>query len=352
MNWRIIGALVSKDYSLFFRNRFFAIVTVLGIVFYLAIYFWVMPKSVDESLDIGLYAPVPLPAFEQIDEEGMKIQVVESEKTLKDAVIEGDYIAGIALPADIRDSLISGQKPKIKVYFASDVPQEYKDAIELLIRELAYEQTGQELAIEVSEEILGPDMMGMQIPPRDRMRPMLAVLLLIFETFGLASLISEEVERRTIQALLVTPVTIKGFFVAKGITGISMAFIQAALFMAIAGGMNQQPLIIVTTLLLGAILVTGIGFIIAALSKDFMAVLAWGMVTLIPMFIPSFGVMFPGSVTDWIKVIPSYYLVDTVHRVANFGAGWGDIWLNLLILFGFDLVLVWIGIMALRRKSR
>ena len=351
MNWRIIGALVSKDYSLFFRNRFYSVVTVLGIVFYIAIYFW-MPKSVDESLSIGFYTPIPLPTIEQADEEGLEIHFADSEGELKDAVIEGDYIAGIVFPADMRETLMAGGKPKVTAYFASDVPLEYKDAIELLIKELIYERTGQELDIEVKEEILGPDMLGMQIPPRDRIRPMLAVLLLIFETFGLATLVSEEVERRTIQALLVTPVSINGFFVSKGITGVSLAFIQAILFMGVTGGMNNQPLTIITTLLLGAIMVTGIGFIIAALSKDFMSVLAWGMVTLIPMFIPSFGVMFPGAVTGWIKYIPSFYLIDTVHRVANFGAGWGDIWTNLLVVAILDLVLVWIGIMLLRRKTR
>lgn len=68
------------------------------------------------------------------------------------------------------------------------------------------------------------------------------------------------------------------------------------------------------------------------------------------MFIPSFGVMFPGAVTGWIKYIPSYYLIDTVHRVANFGAGWGDIWTNLLIVLILDLVFICVGILALRRK--
>ena len=352
MNWRIIGALVAKDLSLFFRNRFFAIVTVLGLVIYLLLYFLVLPQSVDESLDIGLYTPVGFPMFEQIQEEALEIQMVESEELLKEGVTEGQYVAGIALPADIMESFMSGQKPKISVYFASDVPEEIKDAVEVLIRELAYQQTGQALAIEISEEILGPDMMGMQIPPRDRMRPMLAVLLIIFETFGLANLISEEVERGTIHALLVTPVSVNELFIAKGITGISLAFGQGIIFMTIAGGMNQQPLIILVALLLGAVLVTGIGFIIASLGKDFMSVLAWGMVALIPLFIPSFGVMFPGAVTGWVKAIPSYYLIDTVHQVANFGVGWGDIWLNLLILLGFDIALVWIGIIALGRRAR
>ena len=349
MNWRSIRAIVAKDVSLFFRNRFFSIITIFGIVSYIVIYF-VMPSSVDESLEIGLYASVALPAFEQIQEEGLEIQIVETVEVLKEGVVEGEYIAGIALPADIMESFVSGQKPKIGVYFASDAPDEIRDIVEAIIMELAYRQTGQVLAIEVSEEILGPDMMGMQIPPRDRMLPLFAVALLIFETLGLANLISEEAERRTAQALLVTPMTVKDLFVAKGITGVGMAFVQVLLFMAIVGGMNQQPLIMITTLLLGAVLVTGVGFIIAALGKDFMSVMAWGIVIFIILFIPTFGVMFPGTVAGWIRGIPSYYLVDTVHLAANFGAGWGDIWQNLLILLGFDLALVWIGIMALRRK--
>jgi len=351
MSLRIIGALVAKDLSLFFRNRFFALITVLGLVVYIVIYF-IMPKAVDENLEIGLYAPVMLPALEQMQGEGLEIEGVESEELLKEGVTEGQYVAGIALPADIMEGFMSGQKPIISVYFASDVPEEIKTTVEVLIRELAYRQTGQALAIEVTEEILGTDMAGMQIPPRDRMRPLFAVLLIMMETFGMANLISEEVERRTINALLVTPVSVKDLFAAKGITGVSLAFVQAALFMAIIGGMSRQPLIILVALLLGAVLVTGASFIIAALSKSFMSVLGWGMVVLIILFIPAFGIMFPGTVTGWVKAIPSHYLVDTVHRVSNFGAGWGDAWYNLLVLLGFDLALAWIGIMALRRRFR
>ena len=351
MNLRIIGALVAKDLSLFFRNRFFAIITVIGLVFYIVIYF-VMPKSVNENLEIGLYAPVVPPVLEQMQGEGLEIERVESEDLLKEGVTEGRYVAGITLPADIMEGFVSAQKPVISVYFASDVPEEIKTTVEVLIRELAYQQAGQSLAIEVSEEILGPDLAGMQIPPRDRMRPLFAILLIMMETFGMANLISEEVERHTINALLVTPVSVKGLTIAKGITGVSLAFVQAVLLMAIIGGMSQEPLIILTALLLGAVMVTGASFIIAALSKGFMSVLAWGMVILIILFIPAFGIMFPGAVTGWVKIIPSYYLVDTVHRASNFGAGWGDVWYNLGVLLGSGLALGLIGTLALRRRFR
>ncbi|MBA7623667.1 hypothetical protein ES703_31065 [subsurface metagenome] len=351
MNWTIIKALVSKDFFLFFRNRFIGVVTIIGLVFYILFYF-LMPKAVDENLEIGLYAPIELPIFEQVEAEGLVIDAVESEEILKEAVIDGSYVAGIAVPPDAMEMLMSGQVPSITVYVASDVPEEIKDSVTVIIKELAYRQAGQPFPVEINEEVLGADMAGMQVPPRDRMRPLLAVFLIMFETFGLANLIAEELERGTVRALLVTPMSVKELFVAKGIFGIGLAFVQAVFFMAIVGGLNHQPLIILVALLLASMLATAVGFLIGSIAKDFMSVLAWGMIVFIILSIPAFGVMLPGAVTGWIKFIPSYYLVDMVHRVASFGAGWGDIWLNLLILLAFDLAVFWIGILGIRRKTQ
>jgi hypothetical protein len=349
MSWPIVRALIAKDFTLFFRNRFFAFISVLGIAAYIAIYF-VMPASVDEELDIGLYAPVIPPIFEQLQGEGLSIEVVDSVDVLKEAVIEGEYLAGVALPEDIMEKIASGDKVTVDVYFASDTPQELKDAVTNLIEELAYMQSGQALSVEISEEVVGPDMLGQQIPTRDRILPFFAIFIILTETLGLSTLISEEIESRTVQAILITPMTVKGLFLAKGITGVSLAFGQALLFMLATGGLNQQPLIILITLLLASLMVTGIGFLMASAGKDLMSVMAWGLPAIIVLAVPAFGVMFPGTVSDWVKVIPSYYLVDTVHLSANFGLGWGDIWQNLLILLGFDIAFIGLGIIALRRK--
>jgi len=351
MNWRIIGALIAKDFSLFFGNRFFAFMTAFGIIVFFVLYF-IMPSSVDESLDVGLYAPEIPPVFKQLQGEGLKMIEVETKEELKEGVTEDDYTAGIALPADIMEKFDAGEKPIINLYFASDTPDEIVDAVHTVITELSYLQTGQDLAVEISSEILGPDMLGMQIPPRDRMSPLFAILLVMIETIGLASLISEENEKRTIHALLVTPVSVKDIFISKGIIGIGLAFSQAALFLAIVGGLNSGPLIILVALFLGAVLATGVAFLVASLAKDFMSVIGWSMPAFIILTIPAFGILFPGTVSGWIKIIPSYYLADTVHQVARFGSGWSDVWYNLLILLGFDVVIICIGIVALGRKTR
>jgi len=350
MNLSGIRALVAKDFTMFFRNRFFVLMTLLGLVVYAALYF-VMPGSVDETLDIGLYAPAWSPISGDAEQQGLEIHVAHSEDELKDGVKAHDYVAGIVLPADLAERLASGQVPRIDLYFASDAPEETKEALASLIRETIYVHTGQTPAVDFSAQILpGPDMVGKQIPVRDRMRPLFAVLLIVFETYGLATLIAEEVEHRTIQALLVTPVSIKDLFAAKGFTGITLAFGQGVIFMAVVGGLNEQPAIIILALLLAALLVTGVGFLIASLSKDMMSVLAWGVLALVILVIPAMGTLFPGVITGWAKVIPSYYVVDTVDRAANYGAGWPDVWQNLVILAAFSAAFLLAGMMALRRR--
>jgi ABC-2 type transport system permease protein len=350
MNLRAIRALVGKDFTLFFRNRFFALVSLLGLVVYVMLYF-IMPSAVDETMDIGIYAPGWSPISDDVQQQGLEVHVAESREDLEDGVMAHDYVAGIALPADLLEKLASGEKPQIDLYIASDTPEESREAVSSLVRELIYAQTGQPLTVDFTTEVLpGPDMTGKQIPPRDRMRPLLAVLLIVFETYGLATLITEEIEHRTIQALLVTPLSVKDLFAAKGITGITLAFGQGALFIALVGGLDQQPAIIILALLLAALMVTGVGFLIASLAKDMMSVLAWGVLALVILVIPGMGIMFPGVITGWAKAIPSYYVVDTVDQVANYGLGWPDIWQNLVILLAFSAAFLLVGMVALRRR--
>jgi len=351
MNPRIISALVSKDLSLFFRNRFIAVITVLGIVAYLGMYF-AMPGSVNETLEIAFYAPVTPPVFDQMKDSGLELRALESERAVKEAVKKGEYLSGIVLPTELMQKLVAGQKPTINLYFGPDVPVESKEAVEALVTELLYLQSGEQVALSITEHILGPDLVGKQISLRDRIRPMFVVFLVMFETFGLANLITEEVERGTIRALLVTPMSIKDLFVAKGITGICLALSQGVLFMAIVGGMNARPLVMLVALFLGAVLATGVSFIVATMARDFMSVLGWGVIVFIILIIPSMSVLFPGTVSGWIRAIPSYYLIETVHQATNFRANWDQVGNNLLTLLGIDLVLIWVGIAALRRKAR
>jgi ABC-2 type transport system permease protein len=350
MNWHIIRTLVLKDLRLYFRNRFFAFITILALVFYAVIYF-IMPTTVDDTLEIGVYAPtIPQAFIDQLEEAKLIITPTASQEALIAAMENSDYNVGVVLSEDLMATLAAGQKGQIEIFFTSDFPVELQDIYVILFTEFAYNMAGQELSVDAKEEVLGVDLSGTPIPVRDQMLPLFAILILMMEVMGLASLISTEVEAGTLRALLTTALTIGGLFTAKGIMGVGLAFGQAVFVMAVTGGLSQQPWLILVTLLLGSLLVTGIAFMISSVARDMMSVMGWGFLALLVFTIPTFSILIPGLVSEWIKVIPSYYLVDTVYQAANFDVSWGDMGPNLLILLAFAVVFFALGIVILRRK--
>jgi ABC-2 type transport system permease protein len=350
MNMRVIKALLKKDSSLFINNRFYLLITVVGIVFYIGAYF-VLPAHSNETLKMAMYAPEVPPAFSQfVDHQGIDIELFTDRTSLQQAVLDGRFQTAIALPSDIIESWARGEKPQITFYYSADAPVEMKQAVISLIEELSIAQTGQSLNFNITQEILGMDMIGQQIPLRDRLRPLLAVFILLVEIMTLASLISTEIEQGTARALLITPLRISDLFMAKGILGVGLAMAQAVLFMLIAGGFANNPLIVLVTLVLGSFMVVGAAFLLASTTRDVNAVTGWGLLVLIILAIPGFGAAIPGLLSGWAKLIPSYYLTETINRVSNYGLGWQAVWLNLVVLAVITAFLVWGGMLALRRR--
>ena len=350
MNTRIIIALLKKDITLFVNNRFYLLLTAIGLICYIGLYF-VLPSNVNEKLSLAMYAPEIPPAFDQLaSQPGTAVHLFSSEKALKQSILNGDYQAGIALQSDIMEIWNQGGIPEITVYYNSGAPPEVSAAVIALVKELSYAQTGHLLQFETTEQVLGNDLIGAQIPLRDRTRPLLVVFILIMETLSVASLIAVEIEQGTIRAILTTPLRVSDLFLAKGILGVGLALAQGVLFMALVGGFNHQPLLMLTILLIGSLMVVGIGFFLASVTRDVMSVTGWGTLVLVLLAIPGIGMVIPGLISGWVKVIPSYYLTDAVSRIANYGAGWSDLISNIGVLAGFSVIMFWGGMVILRRR--
>ncbi len=352
MNSRIILALLRHDLVMFFSNRFIAVITLLALVAYAALYF-LMPADLDEQFQLALYAPnFPQAMLQELADEGLEITFLPTEAALQEAVLAGDEMVGAALPPDFVAALLRGDQPAITIYYAAAIQPEFRAAYRLFFEEFAFMLGGQPLDIEVTEEVLGVDRGGEQTAYRDRLLPLLVVFMLAAEIFGLASLIAAEISTGTLRALLVTPLRVEGLFVAKGTLGVSLGFVQAVFLLAVTGGLHHQPLIVLLLLFLGSTLVTGIGFLIAAVSRDVMSTVAWGALPMIVLSLPAFTILFPGTTTGWIRIIPTYYLVEPLYQLLNEGAGWGDVGYYLLILTVLSLAFLIVGVIVLKSKFR
>ncbi len=351
---RMIVALVQKDVKLFFRNQFFALITLLGLAFYLLVYF-MLPSTVEERLPFavhvegvagGLTGALPLGEGELSD--GLTIVTFDSKEALIAAVEKGDYLAGLVLPADALAAVRRAEPISLSLYYAPTTPSEVRDALNSVLTAGFNSLAGVSGVTRVTEVLGQP--VDTPIPLRDRMLPTLVLTILAVEIMGLATLIVEEVEHRTAQAVLITPLGTPQFFASKAVMGIGLAFVQVFVIVAIAGKLAADPLLITLTLLIGCLLITGIGFLIAALSRDMMSVIGWGMLALIVLALPSFTLIFPSIGSGWMTYIPSYYLVDTLHRTINFSASLGDVAPNLLALLIIGGGTLVIGSVTLRRR--
>ncbi len=223
------------------------------------------------------------------------------------------------------------------------------------MRELAFAVAGAELPVSTPDPdqvfvVLGEDRVGDQVTARESFRPVFVFLILLMEMFVMASLIAKEIQDRTVTAVLVTPATVGDVLTAKGIAGALSGMAQAVIVLVAIDSLSPQPLLILTLVLLGAVMISGTAMLAGSTGKDFMSTLFYGMVYMIPLMIPAFAALFPGTASAWIQALPSYPLVDGLVDVGTYGAGWGDTLGELGALVAWCVALFAAGWVVLKRK--
>lgn len=356
MTRSLVGAIVRKDVREFSRNRFFVFVTLLGLVVWVAV-FWFLPDQVDETVRIGISPSdlgAILPTGEETEALGLAVVLYGSEVELRAAVVEGgdDIVAGIAFPAGFLAPATEEEIPRVQILVPAGLPPEIQLLLEGSVSEIAFAISGIPPPVDLATTavVLGTDRAGAQISLQQQMRPLLLIMILMMETLALASLVAVEVQQRTVLAVLATPVRIIDFLSAKGILGVAMAFSEAALLGILIGAFTVNAPAIIVILLLGAVLVTGFGMIAGSYGRDFVGTLMVSMLFVIPLMIPAFAALFPGSVPLWVKILPTYGLVEAMIRVSVDGAGWGQILPALFLLAAWGVATFAAGVFILRRR--
>jgi ABC-2 type transport system permease protein len=402
----IVGALLKKELRAYSRDAIWLLLTLLVLVA-IPIAFLFLPDSVDESLTLGVAPPVSslvedaretlkgmgatdeqLAELDEADfaeeQEGLLLIEFETEEELQQ-VISGELEAwqaedgtlilrdreagdekpddaeelnvtiGIAFPPTFISDVAAGRDDvAVTVYSDADVPEEIQGAMESFVREAGYQLAGQELPVTLPEDefiILGEDRAGDQVSLQDKFRPLVIFMVLLMETFSMASLVSTEVLQRTVTAVLVTPARLGDFLFAKTVFGTFMSLGQALFVLVIIGGLTGQNWsIVLTILLMGSIMFTGIALFVGASGKDFMGQLFYTMLLTVPLLIPTFSVLFPGTAATWVRVLPTYPIIDTLYAAMTYGTTWADSAQELAYAAFWLVVLYGAGLIALRRK--
>lgn len=403
---QIVGALLKKEFIAYSRDKLYLFLTGMVLIM-IVVLFWVVPDSVDEQISLAVSPPIAtlvddaretlmamgateeqLAELDRADlaesEEGLTLIEFDSADDLR-GVVEGDLEAwrtdagelvlrdraagedrpenaerltldiGIAFPETFITDVATGREDiEVTVYSDAAVPDEIQGAMRSFVREAGYQLAGRELPVVMPDDdsiVLGTDRAGDQVSLRDRLIPMMAFLILLMETFSMSSLISTEVLQRTATAILVTPARIGDFLAAKTIFGTGLALTQGLIVLALVGAFTATNWsILLVTMLLGAMMFTGIAMVVGSAGKDFMGQLFYSMLFIIPLMIPTFSVLFPGAAAPWVQAMPTYPVINTLVEASIYGAGWADVWMQLGYALAWVVAIYGAGLFALKRK--
>jgi ABC-2 type transport system permease protein len=358
-----IFAIVRKDLAQILRNRFVAVISVMVIVIFAVIYY-LLPSSVNEVFKMGFHLEISEEAAAELGLEGGKDEIAarlseagkegtegglelvwaDSPTELERMVLDEEVSAGVSFD-------VSGQRPDLVLYVSSKTPDEVTQAGEAIASEIGYALIGYQLPADFKATVIGPDMAGQQIPMKDRLRVILLAFVFLLELFSLGNLLMEEIQRETAVALLVTPVTLRDFISAKAITGILNTFVLGFLMALLLGAISADTwLAIIVLLLLGAALMVGLAFIVGAVSRDFISMAMIAMIPFVVLVIPGFMVIYPGFDSPVLKAIPTYWLLEPLNGVLNYGMRLSEYTASLFYLALFIVGFFALGFVILRRR--
>ena len=139
MNSRVIKALLKKDSRLFLNNRFYLLITVVGIIFYIGAYF-VLPAHSNETLKNSTCTPLRSPRLFRsllIIKELISNYLLIKHLCNKLFWMENFKLGLLCRQTSWKDGP-RGEKPQITFYYSAATPVETKQAVISLIEELSY----------------------------------------------------------------------------------------------------------------------------------------------------------------------------------------------------------------------
>lgn len=330
MSIKRIAVLVSKEFRYGSKNTIFFFAVIVPVALSLFI-----------SLLVGtLFAGRPrlgvadLGASQLVENlsvlDYITLREYDSPGSLREDVARGALDMGLVLPATFDDQLQAGETPTLDVYTWGESLLKHRTALGATLVRESITLAGYDTLIETNTILLGEEA---SVPWDVRLFPLVVIMTVVLGgTMVPATFVVQEKLQRTLQALLVTPVSMGEALAAKGIAGVIISLVMGVIILTLNGAWGGQPLTLLVLLILSAMMASAGGIILGLLVKDFTTMFTVIKSIGILLYAPAIIYIFP-EVPAWIsRVFPTYYMIGPIVEVSLNNASWGEIYLDVIIL--------------------
>ena len=303
-----------------------------------------------EKPDLGIYDQ----GYSQIVAQAQALDSIntklyDSRDDLIQATSDGAVDIGLVLPPGFDDSVTQGETVTVEGFVWGESLAKSRTIIPVAFADLVRELAGQEVPVEIESVSLGEDT---GVPWNERLLPLLIFFAVFFSGVMLPSTsLIDEKQKRTLQALIITPASVGEIFTSKALVGILLSVFLGVAVLLLNGAFGAHWLLLLLVLFFSAVMAVEVGLIAGVLIKDITTLFTVWKSSGIVLAAPVFIYLFP-QIPEWVgQIFPTYYTLQPVVTLSLQGGGWPDISTNFFILLGIDIALIGVIILALR-KSR
>jgi ABC-2 type transport system permease protein len=279
---------------------------------------------------------------------GIAVDVLGSEAALRQKVRANDLDAGLVLETGFDAALRAGQRPALPFYIGGESLASNRVMLAVTTLDLVRAIEGKPTPANVVVDDLGAATLSLSA----RLVPLIVMYALIMAgVFLTAFAVVDEREKRTLDALLVTPVRLSEVLLAKALLGFAVAVAMALVTLALNGVLGASPAGLLLSVAVAALVATAIGLVFATGARNVQMLFALTKGTGFLIVAPVVFYLFPDW-PQWVaKLFPTYWIIDPIYRLAIRGDALGDVWSELLVALAIAACLGGVVVALARRMQ-
>ena len=347
MSLRRIGVLLGKEFIHGPRSFIFiwAIIAPLAFTLVATLAFGTL---FTDNAKLGIYDRDDSQLISMSQElDSIATKTYDSADSLRQATENGTVDMGIILPVDFDASVQQGETVTVEAYIWGESLAKHRTTLSITVSDIVRAIAGQEVPVEIESISLGGEA---SVPWSERLIPFLVLMGIFFGGLMLPSTsLIEEKQKKTLDALIISPASVAEIYIAKGILGIVLSIFMGMAILLLNQALGANWGLLIGVLALGGIMAVELGLIAGSLIKDITTLFTIWKSGGIFLFAPIFIYMFP-QIPEWVgRIFPTYYALQPVVELSLQGGGWSDIAVNVFILIGIDVLLVFLVALSSRK---
>jgi ABC-2 type transport system permease protein len=365
MKLRTVTAIAIKDFLDALRNARLLVIILMPIGF--SVIYGYLFRDTPTTMEVVFHSPERSTLESALAGiESVTLFSVDSLEELEETLEIEKAVIGVVLPVGFDQALQDGAMPQVELIYPEG-PGEAA-GVERMILQLIEGISGRPPVVEVVGRPLRPA----GADPDDGDQSLLNVFsglelqsffIILWVMMGIAmngsflvpTLLVEEKDKKTLDAVLVTPAGYADVALGKVLVGILYSLLTALIVMTLNNGFVGAVVFSIAVIFLASLALTLIGLLIGGLIDNMSTLNTWGGFIMLPLILPG---MLAGVPLDNLspvlsvplQVIPTFQLARG-FAFALSGEG-AKVWLSIFILAVECLVLFAAVLWSLRRRER